>query len=128
MYPNDRLYSKEHEWVLLEGDTCTLGITEFAQKELGEIVFVELPEAGDEFEAHEEIGTVESVKAVAEVYTPVSGEIVEANETLEDRPELVNEDPHGEGWMVKLRIDRDSAELDELMDADAYEEFVGGEE
>ncbi len=127
MYPNDRLYSKEHEWVRMEGDTCTLGITEFAQKELGEIVFVELPEAGDQFDAHEEIGTVESVKAVAEVYTPVSGEIVEANETLEERPELVNEDPHGEGWMVKLRIDRDSVDLDELMEADAYEEFIGGE-
>lgn len=127
MYPNDRLYSKEHEWVRMEGDTCTLGITEFAQKELGEIVFVELPEAGDQFDAHEEIGTVESVKAVAEVYTPVSGEIVEANETLEERPELVNEDPHGEGWMVKLRIDRDSVDLDELMEAEAYEEFIGGE-
>lgn len=127
MYPNDRLYSKEHEWVRMEGDTCILGITEFAQKELGEIVFVELPEAGDQFDAHEEIGTVESVKAVAEVYTPVSGEIVEANETLEERPELVNEDPHGEGWMVKLRIDRDSVDLDELMEAEAYEEFIGGE-
>lgn len=128
MYPNDLLYSKEHEWVRLEGDTCTLGITEFAQSELGEIVFVELPEGGYSFEAHDEIGTVESVKAVAEVYTPVSGEIVETNEILEERPELINEDPHGEGWMVKLRIDPDSDELDELMNAGAYEEFVGGEE
>ena len=127
MYPSDRLYSKDHEWVRVEGDTCTLGITEFAQSELGEIVFVELPEEGDSFEAHDEIGTVESVKAVAEVFTPVGGEIVEANEILEERPELVNEDPHGEGWMVKMRIEPDSGELDELMESDAYEEFVSGQ-
>lgn len=126
MYPNDRLYSKDHEWIRVEGDTGTLGITEFAQSELGEIVFVELPEEGDAFEAHDEIGTVESVKAVAEVFTPIGGEIVEANEILEDRPELVNEDPHGEGWMVKMRIDPDSDQLDELMEAGAYEEFISG--
>lgn len=126
MVPTDLLYSKDHEWVRVAGDTCTLGITEFAQHELGEIVFVELPEQGDSFEAHDEIGTVESVKAVAEVYTPVGGEVVEVNEILEERPELVNEDPHGEGWMVKIRIDPDAEALDQLMDAGAYEEFLSG--
>lgn len=127
MYPADCLYSKEHEWIRVEGDTCALGITAFAQDELGEIVFVETPDVGDSFEAHDEIGTVESVKAVAEIYTPVGGEIVEVNEALADSPELVNEDPHGDGWMVRLRIDPESPELGELMDAEAYEAFAGGD-
>ena len=126
MYPADCLYSKQHEWIRLEGDSCTLGITSFAQDELGEIVFVEVPEVGDTFEAHDEIGTVESVKAVAELYTPVAGEILEANEELADRPELVNEDPQGEGWMVRMKIDPDSNDLAGLMDAAAYEAFTAG--
>lgn len=124
MYPKEYVYSKEHEWLLVEGDICTLGITSFAQDELGEIVFVDMPEEGDTFEAHEEIGTVESVKAVAEIYTPIGGEITEINEDLADRPELVNEDPHGNGWMVKMRIDPDSDDLGDLMDAEAYEAFA----
>jgi len=126
MYPEDCLYSKQHEWARIEGDSCTLGITSFAQDELGEIVFVEVPEVGDIFEAHDEIGTVESVKAVAELYTPVAGEILEANEELADRPELVNEDPQGEGWMVRMKIDPESDDLAALMDAAAYEAFTAG--
>ena len=128
MYPKDCLYSKQHEWIRVEGDSGTLGITNFAQDELGEIVFVEVSEVGDTFEAHDEIGTVESVKAVAELYTPVAGEILEANEELADRPELVNEDPQGEGWMVRMKIDPESDDLAALMDAAAYEAFtVGGD-
>ena len=127
MYPSDYLYSEEHEWLQVEGDVCVLGITEFAQSELGEVVFVDLPEAGQTFDAHEEIGTVESVKAVAEVYTPVTGEIVEVNSALEDAPELVNDDPHGDGWFVKLRYSSKD-ELDGLMNAEEYEEFVSAKE
>ena len=125
MYPTDCLYSKEHEWLRIEGDVATMGITAFAQDELGEIVFVEAPEVGDSFDAHDEIGTVESVKAVAEIFTPVSGEIVEVNVALEEQPELVNEDPHNGGWMVKMRIDPESDEVGTLMDAAAYEAFIG---
>src|SRR4026207_823861 len=97
MYPADYLYSREHEWVRVDDDVCTLGITHFAQQELGEVVFVELPEVGEVFDAGEEIGTIESVKAVAEVYTPVAGEILEVNPALADDPELLNDDPHADG-------------------------------
>jgi glycine cleavage system H protein len=127
MYPSDYLYSRDHEWVRVEGDTCVLGITEYAQEELGEIVFVELPDVGQSFHTTEEVGTIESVKAVAEVFTPVSGEVVEVNGALEDEPELVNDDPHGDGWLVKLRI-TSRHELDELMSAEQYEEFIAGAE
>jgi glycine cleavage system H protein len=127
MYPSDYLYSRDHEWVRVEGDTCVLGITEYAQEELGEIVFVELPDVGQSFHTTEEVGTIESVKAVAEVFTPVSGEVVEVNGALEDEPELVNDDPHGDGWLVKLRI-TSKAELEELMSAEQYEEFIAGAE
>lgn len=127
MYPSDYLYSRDHEWVRVEGDTCVLGITEYAQEELGEIVFVELPDVGQSFHTTEEVGTIESVKAVAEVFTPVSGEVVEVNGALEDEPELVNDDPHGDGWLVKLRI-TSRPELDELMSAEQYEEFIAGAE
>jgi glycine cleavage system H protein len=123
MYPSEYLYSREHEWVRVEGDFCVLGITEFAQQELGEVVFVELPEVGQVFNAGDEIGTIESVKAVAEVYTPVAGEVVETNDVVVDDPELVNEDPHGEGWLVKVRFSS-SADLQELMSAEQYEEYV----
>ncbi len=123
MYPKDLLYSKEHEWVRVEEDLCTLGITQFAQDELGEVVYVELPEAGASFDAGDEIGSLESVKAVAEVYTPVTGEIVAVNEKLEDAPETVNEDPHASGWLVTIRL-ANPGELDKLMDADAYEKLA----
>jgi glycine cleavage system H protein len=127
MYPSDYLYSRDHEWVRVEGDTCVLGITEYAQEELGEIVFVELPDVGQSFNATDEVGTIESVKAVAEVYTPVSGEVLEVNATLEDEPELINDDPHGDGWLVKLKVDSKS-ELGELMSAEAYEEYIASVE
>jgi glycine cleavage system H protein len=123
MYPSDYLYSRDHEWVRVEGDTCVLGITQYAQEELGEIVFVELPEVGDSFSATDEVGTIESVKAVAEVYTPVAGEVVDVNSALEDEPELVNDDPHGDGWLIKLKVS-DKGDLSELMNAEQYEEYI----
>jgi glycine cleavage system H protein len=123
MYPTDYLYTREHEWVRSENDIAVLGITEFAQQELGEVVFVELPEVGQNFESGNEIGTIESVKAVAEVYTPLTGEIVEINEAVVDDPELLNEDPHGEGWLVKVRFTA-SSELDTLMSAAQYEDYI----
>ncbi len=123
MYPNDRRYSSDHEWVLLKGDVCVVGITDFAQTELGEVVFVELPEVGHVFDSGAELGTIESVKAVAEVYTPVAGEVVEVNEALKDDPQLVNEDPHGDGWLLKLKYSS-SKDFEDLMDAEAYEAFT----
>lgn len=123
MYPSDYLYSRDHEWVRVEGDTCVLGITQYAQEELGEIVFVELPDVGQSFDATDEVGTIESVKAVAEVYTPVAGEVAEVNSALEDEPELVNDDPHGDGWLIKLRVS-DKGDLSELMNAEQYEEYI----
>lgn len=123
MYPNEYVYSKEHEWVQADGDVATLGITVFAQSELGEVVFVELPEVGATFGEGDEIGTIESVKAVAEIYTPVSGEIVEVNSELEDSPEIVNDAPHKEGWLVKIKMSSPD-EMDSLMNAEAYEAFV----
>lgn len=126
-YPTEYLYSKEHEWVKVEDDVCVLGITHYAQEELGEVVFVEMPEAGESFDANDEVGTIESVKAVAEVFTPVGGEIVESNESLNETPELVNEDPHGKGWLVKIRLSS-KEELDGLMDAAAYEKFAASGE
>lgn len=123
MYPRDYLYSREHEWIRVEDDQCVLGITEFAQQELGEVVFVELPEVGQVFDANDELGTIESVKAVAEVYTPVAGEVVEVNDAVVDDPELLNEDPHGEGWLIRVRFSS-AADLKSLMSAEAYEEYV----
>lgn len=125
MFPTDRLYSKDHEWIQIEGDVATLGITEYAQEELGEVVFVELPEVGQSYDAGEEIGTIESVKAVAEVYTPATGEILEVNEALENEPELVNNGPHDNGWLVKLKLSAGAPEG--LMDSAGYEAFVAGE-
>jgi len=119
MYPTDSLYSREHEWIRVEDDVCVLGITEFAQQELGEVVFVELPEVGQVFNAQDELGTIESVKAVAEVYSPVAGEVVEINEAVVDDPEVLNDDPQGEGWLVKVRLS-DPAEREALLDAGAY--------
>jgi glycine cleavage system H protein len=123
MYPRDYLYSREHEWLRVEDDLCVVGITEFAQQELGEVVFVELPEIGQVFDANNELGTIESVKAVAEVFTPVAGEVVEVNDAVVDDPELLNEDPHGEGWLIKIRFSS-ADDLKIMMKADEYEEYV----
>ena len=123
MYPSDYLYTRDHEWIRVEDDLCVLGITDFAQQELGEVVFVEMPEVGQVFDAHDELGTIESVKAVAEVFTPVAGEVVEINEALADDPELINDDPHGEGWLVKIRFSS-ADDLKDLLDAEGYEEFA----
>jgi glycine cleavage system H protein len=126
-YPENYLYSEEHEWVRLEEKEATLGITDFAQSELGDVVFVELPRVGDVFSAGDEIGTIESVKAVAEIYTPVSGEIIAVNEDLDDEPELINQDPHEAGWLVRIVL-QDHDELSSLMNAETYSEFSSQEE
>ncbi len=126
MYPTDKLYSKDHEWIQIKGDVCTLGVTHFAQEELGEVVFVELPEVGQSYDAGEEIGTIESVKAVAELYTPVTGEVVEVNEALETAPEAVNSAPHDAGWLVKFKLASD-APPEGLMSAEEYQAFTEGE-
>jgi len=123
MYPAEYVYSKEHEWVKVDGDVCVVGITEFAQQELGEVVFVELPEVGQVFNSGDELGTIESVKAVAEVYTPVAGEVLEINDAVIEDPELLNEDPQGEGWLVRIRFSS-ASDLKELMSAEKYEEYV----
>ncbi|MDZ4178221.1 MAG: glycine cleavage system protein GcvH [Coriobacteriia bacterium] len=123
MYPSDLKYHKEHEWVRIEGDVAFIGISHFAQDQLGEVVYVELPAAGDQVIADETFGEIESVKSVSELYSPVSGEIVEVNPALEDAPETVNADPYGEGWLLKLSLS-DSSELDALMSADEYESFI----
>ncbi|HDM08965.1 MAG TPA: glycine cleavage system protein GcvH [Desulfobacteraceae bacterium] len=122
---DDVRYTKDHEWAKREGELVKCGISDYAQDQLGDIVYVELPQVGDEFEQGSEFGTVESVKAVAELYMPVSGEIVEINTALEDSPQLVNQDPYGEGWMIKVRL-KDSAELDGLMNAEQYKEMLKG--
>ena len=127
MYPDNYKYSKEHEWVSVDGDVATIGITSHAQDQLGDVVYVELPEVGDTFAAEDEFGTVESVKAVSELYTPISGEVIETNESLEDAPEQVNEDPHGDGWIIKMRVS-DASELEGLMSAAEYTEFVSEED
>jgi glycine cleavage system H protein len=123
MYPTDRRYTKEHEWILVEGDTGTIGLTDYAQDQLGDIVYVELPEKEKEFGKGDVLGSIESVKAVTEIYSPVSGTVLDVNEDLDGEPEKVNGDPHGDGWYCKMKI-ADAAELDEHMDAAAYQEFV----
>ncbi len=120
---SERWYSEDHEWILVEGDIGTVGISDHAQEQLGDIVFVETPEEGKEFTKGDEAAVVESVKAASEIYAPVSGEVVESNETLADNPGLVNSDPLGEGWFFKMKIS-DPSELEELMDEAAYKEFV----
>ncbi|MBE0501189.1 MAG: glycine cleavage system protein GcvH [Desulfuromonadales bacterium] len=126
-FPEDFLYTEEHEWVLVEDDIVTVGITDFAQDALGDIVFVELPEVGYQVEAGKTFGVVESVKAVSDIYSPVTGEVLEVNDELPDTPELVNTSPYEGAWMLKIKLD-DPAELDLLMDADAYQSFVEEEE
>lgn len=121
--PENLRYSKDHEWVLVEGDTATIGITDYAQESLGDVVYVDLPKIGAAFSAHESVGSVESVKAVSDIFTPVSGEIIEINEALNDSPESANSDPYGEAWMLKLRLTNPS-ELDELMDAARYNQYL----
>ena len=121
--PKDLKYSEDHEWVKVEDGKVTIGITEFAQSELGDIVFVELPSEGDEIETGESFGSVESVKTVSELYAPLNGTVVEVNEELEDSPELVNESPFEKAWMVVVELS-DESQLDNLMDAAAYEEMV----
>ncbi|RTX74331.1 glycine cleavage system protein GcvH [Mammaliicoccus sciuri] len=122
--PSELKYSKEHEWVKVDGDIVTIGITDFAQSELGDIVFVELSEEGDELTSGDSFGSVESVKTVSELYAPLSGKVVEVNEELEDSPEFVNESSYDKAWMVKVELS-DKAQLDELLDADAYSEMIG---
>ena len=124
MYPNQFRYTKEHEWVKLEGDLATIGITDYAQHELGDIVYVELPAAGAKLEAGQALGTVESVKSVSEIFSPVSGEVTEINTALADHPEKVNEDPHGAAWLVRVRASNAAADLSALMDAAAYQAYV----
>jgi len=123
--PANLKYTADHEWIALEGDVATVGITQHAQEELTDIVFVELPEIGRECEEEEGIAVVESVKAASDIYAPVAGEIVGANEALEADPALVNTDPHGEGWIFKIKV-KDLAEVEALMDADAYNTHIGG--
>ncbi len=123
MFPEDRRYTKDHEWILVQGTVGTVGITDYAQKQLGEVVYLELPEVGRALTASETFGTVESVKAVSELFAPVSGEVIEANGALQSKPEKINADPHGEAWMIKVRL-ADPGQLDGLMDAAAYDAFV----
>lgn len=119
------LYGKEHEWIRVDGDEGVIGVTDYAQEQLSDVVYVELPEVGDAFIQDDVFAVIESVKAASDVYIPVAGEIVKVNEALEDEPELVNQDPYGAAWFVRMAI-ADLAELDELLDADAYQAFVEG--
>jgi glycine cleavage system H protein len=127
MSPEDLLYTKEHEWLRLSGDTGTIGITSFATAELGDVVFVELPKVGAKFKSGEAFGNVESVKAVSELFSPVSGEITEINEDIGNAPETLNEDPYSKGWLIRLRL-TDPAETADLMSSDEYDEYTKSEE
>ena len=122
-YPDDLRYSKEHEWVRVDGETATIGITKYAADELGDIVFVDLPEVGATLEQFGSFGVVESVKAVSDLYAPVSGEVAEVNQALSSTPELLNTDPFGEGWIARLTLS-DPAQLDQLLDADGYAQLT----
>jgi len=122
-FPEEMLYTEEHEWVLVEDDVASIGITDFAQDSLGDIVFVELPEVGATVEAGKPFGVVESVKAVSDIYSPVTGEVVEVNDELPDAPETVNTSPYEDAWMIKVKL-ADVSELDDLMTADDYKEFI----
>ena len=123
--PEDLKYAEDHEWVNLTGDIAKIGISDYAQDQLGDIVFVELPGVGDSFAKGDEFGTLESVKAVSELYMPVGGEITAINEALEDAPEMVNDDPYGEGWMIEIKVS-DASETEALMDKDGYLEVLKG--
>ncbi|MCM8568794.1 glycine cleavage system protein GcvH [Gramella jeungdoensis] len=122
--PQELKYTKDHEWVKIEGDTATIGVTDFAQGELGDIVYVEVETLDETLEKEEVFGTVEAVKTVSDLFMPVSGEIIEFNDSLEDEPEKVNSDPYGEGWMIKVKLS-DASEVDELLSAEEYKEVIG---
>src|SRR6185312_1924873 len=126
MYPEDFRYTKEHEWVKLEGDTALVGITDHAQKELGDIVYVDLPKVGAQVEKGKSLGSVESVKAVSDIFAPISGEVTAVNETLATAPEKLNEDPHGAAWLVKVRM-KDPGEIKQLLNASDYQTYIGAE-
>jgi len=121
--PAELKYTKEHEWLRTEGDSAIIGVTDFAQGELGDVVFVEIETEGEELEKGETFGTVEAVKTVSDLFMPVGGEVTEVNEALADEPELVNKDPYGKGWMIKIKM-TDSSELDNLLDADGYKKML----
>ena len=123
MYPTDYRYTKDHEWIKVSGGTGTIGITDYAQHELGDVVFVELPAVGAKITKGETFGTIESVKAVSEIYAPVSGEVIETNPALSDTPETVNSDPHSAAWLIKIKLDK-PADVSALMDAAAYQAFI----
>jgi glycine cleavage system H protein len=123
MYPDDFLYSKDHEWIAVQNNIGTIGITDYAQHELGDVVYVDLPEVGDTFEAGDPFGSVESVKAVSEVFCPVGCEIVEVNSALQETPELINKSPHQQAWMIKVRLTQPD-ELKEMLSAEEYEEYL----
>lgn len=122
--PQNLKYTKEHEWILVEGDVATIGITDFAQGELGDIVYVEIETVGEKIDKDEVFGSVEAVKTVSDLFMPVSGEILEFNEKLDGEPELVNSDPYGDGWMIKVKVS-DPSEIDSLLDAAAYSALIG---
>ncbi len=125
MYPSDRYYSRDHEWVKIEGDTATIGITDFAQKQLGDVVYIELPAIGAKLDVHQTIGVVESVKAVSDVYSPISGEVIAVNENLNDSPEVMNQDPHGKGWIIRMKVG-DTTDQEKLMSSVDYEKYLEG--
>ncbi|HET9179614.1 MAG TPA: glycine cleavage system protein GcvH [Terriglobia bacterium] len=123
MYPEEFQYTKDHEWIRVDGETGTIGITDHAQKELGDIVYVELPKSGDTVTAAEIFGTVESVKAVSEIYSPVSGEVTAVNDKLQEHPELLNSDPHAAAWLIRVHLS-DAQELGKLMSSEQYEKYI----
>jgi len=125
MYPNNFHYTKDHEWVAVNGDTATVGITDYAQNHLGDVVYIELPAVGKHLDVHQTIGSIESVKAVSEVFSPVSGEVVEANIELNNSPEAVNQDPYSKGWIIRLKM-KNKGDLQALMSAADYEKYLEG--
>ncbi|HRD02327.1 MAG TPA: glycine cleavage system protein GcvH [Candidatus Saccharicenans sp.] len=125
MYPENLYYSQDHEWLKVEGEEAILGITDFAQKQLGDIIYVDLPDSGKAVEAHQTLATVESVKSVSDIYSPVTGEVVQVNQDLAQTPELINSDPHGQGWILRLKL-KDKSELNNLMKAADYEKYLEG--
>lgn len=123
-FPENLKYTKEHEWIKIEGDTGVIGITEYAQGELGDVVFVDLPQIGKQVKQGDSFGTIEAVKAVSDLYAPVSGEVLETNNELEKTPELINKEPYGKGWIIKLKLSN-KGEVDNLLDPKAYRELIG---
>jgi glycine cleavage system H protein len=127
MYPDDFFFAESHEWIKIEGDMGTVGVSDFAQKQLGDVVYIELPETGAKFDFHQSFGVIESVKAVSDIYSPVAGEVIEVNSGLNDSPELLNEDPHGNGWIMKIKV-KDKSELQKLMSISDYEKYLESQE